>query len=263
MRRVLALLLLTLVPAPAIAQVQYRATDVPIVTADNESWYLNRESIQFAGDIYDRAGAAVFFNGNTMVRSGHVNGVPLYTDTTLEPFSVVYVPLTRGLMQPYERPRQGTLAGTTGSRAPSFPVSINATSTPLPQAATPPSAPPVPIGAVGVYAPERTMPAAGTSWPSPVGTGAFGAAVPSVSQASRNRQTVATADRPQTNDGLWIPYLGEKWISAGRAVPLTEDSFRVIGRYEGFPVFARRDRGEQIIYLPTREGVVAPYRLKQ
>jgi len=74
---------------------------------------------------------------------------------------------------------------------------------------------------------------------------------------------MATAERPVTNDGLWIPYLGEKWISAGPAVALTEDGFRVVGRYEGFPVFARRDRGEQVIYLPTRERLVAPYRLKQ
>ena len=263
MRRILALLVLTLVSVPAMAQVQYRATDVPIVTADNESWYLNRESIQFAGDIYYPAGATIFFNGNTMVRSGHYNGVPLYMDTTLEPFSVVYVPLTRGLMQPYERPRQGSLAGTTGSRAPSFPVSLNATSTPLAQGAAAPLAPPVPIGAVGVYTPERAIASAGTSVPSPVGTGSFVAAVPAVSQTSRYRQTMATAERPATNDGLWIRYLGEKWISAGPAVALTEDGFRVVGRYEGFPVFARSDRGEQVIYLPTRERLVAPYRLKQ
>jgi hypothetical protein len=104
------------------------------VTANNESWYINREPLQFAGDLYYPAGAGVFFDGNTMVRSGHYNGVPLYTDTTLEPYSVVYVPLERGVMQPYERLRQGSLAGTTASRAPSFPVSATASSTPLPGA---------------------------------------------------------------------------------------------------------------------------------
>jgi len=35
------------------------------VTADSESWYVNREPIEFAGDLYYPAGAAVFFNGNT------------------------------------------------------------------------------------------------------------------------------------------------------------------------------------------------------
>jgi len=86
MHRLCAFLLLTLIPAtPAIAQVQSRPTDAPVVTAANESWYVNGEPLQFAGDLYYPAGATVFFNGNTMVRSGNYNGVPLYSDTTIEP----------------------------------------------------------------------------------------------------------------------------------------------------------------------------------
>jgi hypothetical protein len=59
------------------------------------------EALQFAGDLYYPAGATVFFNGNTLVRSGHYNGVRVYTDTAIEPYSIVYVPIQRGLMQPY------------------------------------------------------------------------------------------------------------------------------------------------------------------
>src|SRR5438067_5311341 len=100
MRRVLSWILLTsLLAAPAAAQIQSRPTDPPIVSAANESWYVNGEPIEFAGDMFYPAGATVFFNGNTMVRSGHYNGVPVYSDTTLEPYSVVYVPIGRGLMQ--------------------------------------------------------------------------------------------------------------------------------------------------------------------
>jgi hypothetical protein len=262
MRRVLALLLLTSLPAavPASAQVQYRPTDVPIVTAENESWYVNGEPLQFSGDLYYPAGAKVFFNGNTMVRSGNYNGVPLYTDTTLEPFSVVYVPLPGGQMQPYERMRQGGLASTTASRAPSFPVAVSPTTTPLPQAAAPPPAPPTSIGAINVYTPERATGTTGTSTPSPVGTTGVIAATP---LPSRNQLTMATVGRPTSNDGLWIRYLGEKWVSAGAAVPLTPTGFRVVGTYDGFPVFARNGSAEQVIYVPTREGIVAPYRLKQ
>lgn len=261
MRLSSALLLLTsLAAAPASAQIQYRPTDMPIVTAENESWYINREPIQFAGDLYYPAGATVFFDGNTMVRSGHFNGVPLYTNTTLEPFSVVYVPLGRGLMQPYERPRQGSLAGTTASRPPSFPVATVPSTTPLPQAATAPPAPPTSIGAIGVYTPERSTGTAGTSTPSPVGTTGLIAAAP---LPRRNQLTMATVGRPASNDGLWIRYLGEKWVSAGAAVPLTPAGFRVVGNYDGFPVFARNGTSEQVIYVPTREGIVAPYRLKQ
>jgi glycerol kinase len=72
-----------------------------------------------------------------------------------------------------------------------------------------------------------------------------------------------TAVRPTSNDGIWIAYLGEKWVSAGAAVPLTSSGFRVVGNYENFPVFARRDTSEQVVYVPTRDGLVAPYRLKQ
>jgi hypothetical protein len=262
MRRSFASLLLTSLIAvvPARAQIQSRPTDAPIVTADNESWYVNREPIQFAGELYYAAGAAVFFNGNAMVRSGHYNGVPLYTDTTLEPFSVVYVPLERGIMQPYERRRQGGLAGTTASRAPSFPVSATAATTPLPQAPTAPTAPPATIGAIGVYTPERTVATSAARIPPPVGTSGLVAAAPA---PTRKTLTMTTVARPATNDGVWIGYLGEKWVSAGAAVPLTPARFRVVGNYDGFPVFARRDTSEQVIYVPTREGLVAPYRLKQ
>jgi hypothetical protein len=269
MRREFSWILLTLllVAAPAAAQIQSRPTDAPIVTADNESWYVNREPIQFAGDVYFPAGAVVFFNGNTMVRSGHYNGVPLYSNTTLEPYSIVYVPVARGLMQPYERPRQGSLAGTTASRTPSFPVSVTPplngpppSSAPLAQAGVAPTAPPLPIGAIGAYTPESTVGTSGTTVPSPVGTAGLIAAAP---RPSPNRLTMTTIERPTSNDGLWIRYLGEKWVSAGQAVAITPTGFRVVGNYEGFPVFARNGTSEQVIYVPTRAGVAAPYRLKQ
>ncbi len=261
MRRVCVPVLLTLtsllLAVPARAQIQSRPTDQPIVTANNESWYLNREPVQFGGDLYYPAGATIFFNGNHMVRSGHYNGVPLYTDTTLEPFSIVYVPLERGMMQPYERVRQGSLAGTTASRSPSFPVATIPTTTSLPEAAAAPTAPPEPIGAIGVYTPETATGTTGTSVPSPVGTRGLVAAAP---RPVATRMTTAT--RPTSNDGLWIRYLGEKWVSGGAAEPLTPEAFRVVGNYNGFPVFARRDKSEQVIYVPTIAGFVAPYRLK-
>src|SRR5688572_3085929 len=125
-------LLAMLVAAPAAAQIQSRPTDPPLVTAANESWYQLREPVQFAGDLYYPAGAVQFFNGNTMVRTGHYNGVPLYADATVEPYSVILVPVSRGLMQPYEKLRRGDLAGTTGSRAPSFPVQLTPTAASLP-----------------------------------------------------------------------------------------------------------------------------------
>lgn len=89
--RALFLFLVCAVEAAA-AQVQSRPTDPPLVTAVNESWYRLGEPIQFAGELYYPAGPVIFFNGNTMIRTGHYNGVPLYADTTVEPFSIVLVP---------------------------------------------------------------------------------------------------------------------------------------------------------------------------
>src|SRR4051812_4462586 len=123
----------------AVAQVQSRPTDAPIVTADREPWYINGDPVQFAGNVYFRAGAALFFDGNRMVRTGSFNGVPLYADTTVEPFSLVYVPIGRNLMQPYERPRSGDLAGTVGSRVPSFPVTAQPSGSSMPMSPSGPT----------------------------------------------------------------------------------------------------------------------------
>jgi hypothetical protein len=243
MRRALFVIAL-LSAVPAAAQIQSRPTDPPIVTADNDAWYQRGEPLQFAGDVYYPAGAAVFFNGNTMVRTGNFNGVPLYTDATVEPYSQVLVPLSRGLMQPYERRRSGALAGTTGSRTPGFPVQVSTT------------APSAISGPAVVSAPSPARSSVTLDEPRPVGTAGYLTAAP-----SRPAQPLVTARRPENNDGVWVEFGGEKWVSAGMAIPWSADFVRV-GERAGFPVFARRGLKEEMIYLPTRPGVVAPYRLK-
>jgi hypothetical protein len=239
--------------SPAWAQLQSRPADPPLVTAANESWYLLREPVQFAGDLYYPAGPAVFFNGNTMVRSGHYNGVPLYTDTTVEPFSILLVPITRGLLQPYTRPR------------PAAPAIL--------MAAVAPTAPPLSPGAISVYTPDTLR----TVGAGPVGAGAQAVAVRAVSPPLTDvvgttgftaplRQTtvpVVSMRRPESNDGVWIMFGGEKWVSAGAAMSLDAADVVRVGEYAGFPVFARRDFTQEVIYLPSRAGLMAPYRLKE
>jgi hypothetical protein len=256
--RYLVVVLMLVTAVSASAQVQSRPTDPPIVTAENESWYQQREPVQFAGDVYYPAGAALFFNGNTMVRTGHYNGVPLYADTTIEPYSIVYVPVRRGLMQPYERLRRGDLAGTSGSRTPSFPVALLPDRASLPAAAVAPTALPQTIGAISVFTPDlgaaaatdQTFVQAATSAP-PVRT----VFLP-------REQPVATLMRPEGNDGVWIQFMGQRWLSAGAAVVLTDTEFVQTGDYEGFPVFMRRNVRDELIYIPSRGGFAAPYRAK-
>jgi hypothetical protein len=245
-----SVVMIVVAASPLAAQIQHRPTDPPLVTAANESWYQLREPIQFGGDLYYRAGPAVFFDGNIMVRSGHYNGVPLYMDTTIEPYSVVLVPVRIGLMQPYERLRRGDLAGTTGSRTPSFPVRATADRFPLLQAPTAPTAIPLSMGSIPA-GDVAAVPRAATT----VGTDG----VQFAESARSNSTPMSSVTRPENNQGLWIHYQGIKWVSAGRAVPLRSTDFRAVGQYEGFPVFVRQNE-EKTIYLPTRAGLVAPYK---
>ena len=244
--RGLVLIGMLLTAAPAWAQVHSRPTEPPIVTAENEQWYRQGEPLQVGGDVYYPAGPNIFFNGNTMVRTAHFNGVPLYADTTLEPYSVVLVPVGRGVMQPYERPRRGDLAGTTGSRAPAFPVQAVSSSAyrgPL-MAPVSPTNLPQPIGAIDVFS------------DSPAARQGGAAAAP------QNIDGCVTLMRPESNDGIWIQYSGARWLSAGPAVPLRAADFQLVGDYAGFPVFARQGVKDDVIYLPTRAGLIAPYRRK-
>ena len=236
--RALLLILALSTAAPAVAQVHSRPTEPPIVTAEHEGWYQQGEPLQLGDDVYYPAGARVFFNGHTMVRTAHYNGVPLYADTTIEPFSIVYVPIGRGIMQPYERPRRGELAGTTGSRAPSFPG-----------ATAPAYRGPImaPVSPTNLSAPEVRD---------------LGATDAAAAAPQDEPMPLVSVLRPESNDGVWIQYGGVRWLSAGAAVPLRAADFELIGDYAGFPVFARRASAEQVIYLPTRAGLIAHYRRK-
>ncbi len=109
-------------------QIKLQPTPEPRVTAENEPWFQMREPVIFAGEYYYPGGPAIHFLANEMVPSGLYRGVPMYSRTTIEPNSVVFVPIGGGMMQPYERRRTGDLVGTTGSAVPSLPVDMSPTS---------------------------------------------------------------------------------------------------------------------------------------
>jgi hypothetical protein len=260
MRSLVAVFLLCIAAAPAAAQVISRPTDPPIVTAENDSWYRLREPVQFAGDFYYPAGATVFFDGNRMARTGHYNGVPLYADTTIEPYSIVFVPVGRGMMQPYERVRSGDLAGTSGSRPSSFPAQRAPVRREAAGSASSPTMAPQPAGAISAF----------TSEPGAVGTSGVAGRVDARTIVG-TAGSIATPDagaplvsvrRAESNDGIWLDFMGEKWVSAGAAVPLQASAFVRVGERAGYPVYARQGLDEDVIYLPTRAGLLAPYKLK-
>lgn len=255
MLRSLPLVVLVLLsPAVSSAQVQSRPADAPLVTAEREPWYVNGDPVQFAGSVYFRAGAAVFFDGNRMVRTGSFNGIPLYADTTIEPFSLVFVPIGRGLMQPYERPRSGDLAGTVGSSAPSFPVSA------LPTGWGPPMAPIAPTNLEPVPLGESVATAVNRS-----GRPLANAGQEDEEEAVRPLQPAASPEDIQSaRERVWVEFRGQKWIPAGRAIPLAGSGLVKTGDYSGFPVYAAQgSSSETRIYLPAIGGLVTPYDLKR
>ena len=70
------------------------------------------------------------------------------------------------------------------------------------------------------------------------------------------RGTAGSVVRPVGINGVWITYEGQRWFAGGKAVRL-DASFSAAGRYHGFPVYRRS--ADERIYLPTAEGMVAPY----
>ena len=267
---VLALVLVaSAASGPLRAQVLMQRADPPAESAALAPWFVADEPLVFNGMVYLRAGAELFFSGDSMVRVGWFRDTPIYVDTTVEPNSVVLVPVGGRLMQPYERVREGDIAGTTGSRAPAFPVELDRTAWGAGQvamAAGPPvqweTAPLAPLAGRASGLPP--VPAADRSLlsevPRPVGMSGRLATEPAppLYLPGGAAQSVRTA---QESLGIWVEYEGATWQACGPARPLAGLAFDRAGTYRGFPVFAAHGAAAaEVIYLPSREGFVAPYR---
>ena len=237
------LFLVTLVPNVGNAQVYAFATPPPQVTASTAWWQLQSVPIEFEGIVYQPTAFVRPFDRNVMTQVGLFEGVPVYADATLEPFSVVFVPVARGMRQ-YERERVGALAGTTGSRTPAAPVQ--------PQSA---------IGAAGPTVGVATPEVAGTTGMPISAARTLPPSHAAAAATPTDRAAVETAVPPRSADGVWIRYDATTWYSSGEAVPFTPERFTRIGSYRGFAVY-REGRGDnaQVIWVAVvQDGPVAPY----
>src|SRR5262245_1715123 len=153
----------------------------PTVTAQSSDWQVNSEPIFVNGLVYYPTRGTRFFDREIMAQVGVYQSVPVYADVTLEPHSVIYVPVGRQMMRAYERRREGELAGTSGSRVPSFPVEIKS----------------------GTNRPEDRTVTVGT----PVGTGGTVASPFSPTDVPRSTRThVESIPPPRSNQGIWVEY---------------------------------------------------------
>ena len=141
----------------------------------------------------------MFFNPYEMARTGNYRGIPLYVLTTRDPYGVVYLPVARGLMQPYERRRDGDAAGTVGNSAPSFPVDRDSEAT-LPDSGLQAQGPPDLswFGDAASYGATDDRSGARSS----TGTGSVAPA------ASRPAGPLTTALKPTGLNAFYIEYRG-------------------------------------------------------
>jgi hypothetical protein len=229
----MAVLVVTIILAlPNVGRAQ------PPVTAATADWQVNNEPILVNGVVYHPTRETRFFDPRIMTQTGVYEFVPVYADVTLEPHSVVYVPISRMMMRGYERRRDGELAGTQGSRVPAFPVEI----------------------ASGVPVTDDrmvTMPAAVATR----GSLADLRPLPMISDIPRPERTgVESIPLPRSNDGIWLEYAGQRWYADGPAVEYDDARFIQIGEYRGFPVYRDKARGAEEIWVRVDvNGPVAPY----
>lgn len=246
-------ILSALLSTSAHSQIALRPPPPPQVNADGERWYLNRDPIFLDGNLYHPTGPVIHFHAHEMVRTGWVDGVPIYIRTTQEPRSLIYIPISGGLVRPYERRRDGDLAGTVGSTPPSFPVVLPSADRVDPHPLRAPSPPTgSPVSAIGFVR---------GAWPEPrerpAGTAGVAPAVPPATAAP-----LTTARRPQGLNAVFVDYQGTRWFAAGQVVRFDAGRFQQAGDYQGFQVYVERGRPD-VIYVPTVDGppgLVTPYR---
>jgi hypothetical protein len=247
-----------LIPTLGSAQAYFQPTPPPQVTAASADWQIRGEPVFYAGNFYWPTGPSVFFDGSVMVRSGAYRGVPLYADTSIAPYSIVYVPTGGNVLRPYERRRAGELAGSVGSRTPSFPterdvdVSVAGVRTGVTTS---------PLGAGEPFMlPERDR--------APRAVGTSGTSAPTIAREAMSSERpparatgIQSIPGPRSNNGVWLQFNGARWYSAGGAVPYSTDRFIPIGEHRGFPVYRDATGKTDRIYVASvKDGPLAPYK---
>ena len=269
MRRLLIAGLLTLAAAPVAAQVLARPTDAPQVSAAGESWYQLREPIQYAGEAVlpgrrhgllqrQRDGAHRPLQRRAAVRRRHARSVQrrLRADRrrTAAALRAAAARRSRRHHRQHRCRRSRSRCGPTARS--------------MPMAATAPTNLPLSVGAISAFTPEVTPPVV---------------FVPAVARRAGLR--AATRRRRRGGAAVAVPPLPTDRVARPQRPPARQQRRRLdplrrrdVGEhrrgrtahdrrsrrwasYAGFPVFRKQDGGS-VIYLESRDGLLAPYRRK-
>ena len=235
----LVLTVAVLIPNVGSAQVFRFRTPPPEVSAGGAEWQLNSDPIVVGGLTYYPTRGFRLFDGQVMAQAGTYERIPVYSDTTMEPYLEVYVPLGSGRMRIYERRRD--------REAPAQRPPISRPS----RVKTHLFGPPEGLTSVRERSglAERSFPVHPT--------------LPAIPDRDRTHHTSIITAVPHAGDanGVWLEYQGARWYSDGPAVPFSPDRFEPVGAYEGFPVY--RDKilgGDDLWVAAVKDGPLAPYR---
>jgi len=94
----------------------------------------------------------------------------------------------------------------------------------------------------------------------PPSTGAAASTEVSVSGTPSTPSSIVTLARPSGNNAVSIRYAGRQWTNAGRAVPLPPTGFDRVGEVGGSTVYRRTGANDDVIYVQTRDSLIAPFR---
>jgi hypothetical protein len=228
-----------LIPTIGSAQVFRFMTPPSEVSAAGADWQLNGEPIVVAGITYYPTRGFRLFDGQVMAQAGSYERVPVYADTTMEPYVELYVPLGSGRMRIYERRRDREAAGTAATD-----LATESSKNPSIRPDGQLDATPAPIGTRGTLVPRPSDASA-------------------IPDGDRTHHTTIITPVRHAGDvnGVWLEYQGARWYSDGPAVPFTPDRFEPVGAYQGFPVYRDKiDGGDDLWVAAVRDGPLAPYR---
>jgi hypothetical protein len=188
---IVVLFVAVLFPTLSNAQTAQFGTPRPQVSAATAAWQVNDEPMLVQGLVFYPTRDVRMFDAQVMTQIAVFQSIPIYADVTLEPFSIVYVPIGSDRMRTYERLRAGDAAGTTGSRTPTYPVA--------PIAGVPAEGGVI-VGTAG---------AASATPPAPIGSA--GTTVPAPDRRPA-RTRIESIPRPSTaTNGIWLEFNGARW----------------------------------------------------
>lgn len=245
-----------LLPKTGNAQAFSFRTPPPEISAAGADWQINSDPIVVSGLVYYPTRALRLFDGQVMAQVGMFDRVPVYADTTLEPYSLIYVPIGGARMREYERRRDREIASTTGSRAPSFPVAVATERAPRePEPGT--AGPPAIVGTSGVRTDTGVASTSGrmeSVVPPAVGT------VGAPDRARPRRSLLESIPRPTATNGVWLEFNGARWYADGPATTFSPERFEPVGEYRGFPVYRDKNSQKNEIWVSVvKDGPIAPY----